>query len=57
MRRFNMKTKYDDEVGNCINCDIVTFSRNTMNYYECLECRCVRIATMEQLNNNINLTK
>ena len=51
-----MKTKYDDEVGNCINCDIVTFSRNTMNYYECLECKCVRIATLNGLNNNITLS-
>ena len=43
------------EVGKCCNCNKTTWAKNKYGY-ECLVCRCSRIATMKQLNNNITLS-
>jgi len=37
------------EVGKCCNCNKTTWAKNKYGY-ECLECRCSRVATMKQLN-------
>ena len=36
------------KMGKCCNCDKTTFAKNKYGY-ECLECKCSRVATMKIL--------